>query len=237
MRIAASLIVPLVAWSVACGGGGKGARPPVATPTPKLEHAVKDLTDDQMALLVLPLADYGPRYGFFELNAASGLISLTQRANQACSPSKEAAAMGKFGWTRGFAVFFTPPLDTGSDTLSIGSNIDVYSTDAKAQEKLVYDSATVRDDARSANGCYGFAVEGVDDLPITGIGEQVIAVRERFSVAGVRGSTSILAFRRGPVVASVTLYRLSAEDATAELIALAKKIDAKLAPLLAAPLS
>lgn len=47
----------------------------------------------------------------------------------------------------------------------------------------------------------------------------------------------MLSFRRGRVVVTVSIVRATAEDATAELIALAKKRDEKLQPVLGSPLS
>lgn len=221
-----------------CTGAGKTARPAAtATPTPPAQ-AERDLTDEQMASLTLELADFGPRYAQFELDPdSSGSWSLTGRALQGCQPSKEAASLSKYGWVRGYARAFTPPDATGADTVAIGTYVDIYDNRDGASGKLTYDAVAIHDDTRVANGCFGFTIEGVDDLPVTGVGDQVTAVRERFSASGIRGSATMLEFRRGKVVVTVAVVRMTSEDSAEELVALAKKLDAKLQPLLGAPLS
>lgn len=239
MRLARLGVLALAAGALLLAGCSSSGpkRGPTSTATPKPLYADRDLTNDQMASVALALPDFGPRYATFEQTPDSGPQSLTQRALQACQADKEAASLGKYGWSHGYSRGFAPPEADIADTLAVGSYIDVYSDSDQAAAKLRYDQASIRDDTRAPNGCFGYTIEGVDNADAGGVGEQAIALRERFSAAGIRGSAAMLSFRRGRVVVTISIVRLTAEDATAELIALAKKLDDKLQPVLSSPLS
>ncbi len=239
MRLTRTRIIlgVVAAAALLAGCGGSKQAPPRSTPTPRPVESSIDLTYDQMAILTLTLQDYGPRYSGFELSPASGNLSLTGRAQEACQPLNEAGALSKYGWSRGYVREYVPADPTGADTQSVASYIDVYGSSESASAILTYDVQSRREDTRVANGCFGVTIEGVDNIVVSGVGDQVIGTRERFSAFGIRGSISTVSWRRGKVVASVVLGRLTSEDSTDELIALAKKLDERLAPVVSAPLT
>jgi hypothetical protein len=232
-----TILGAIAATLLLAGCGGSKAAPPRSTPTPRPVESSVDLTYDQMAILTLTLQDFGPRYSNFVLSPESGNLSLTGRSDQACQPLNEAGALSKYGWARGYERAYSPPDPKGADTLSVASFIDIYGSNDNAAAKLAYDVQSRREDTRVANGCYGVTIEGVDNIVVSGVGDQVIGTRERFSAFGIRGSISTVSWRRGKVVASVELWRMTSEDSTDELIALAKKLDQRLAPVVSAPLT
>ncbi len=236
MRRALLVMTVCLAVAGACGGKAAPARPaPTTAPTAAVTH--RDLTDEEMALIPLALGEWGARYEGYQPEDGSGTATLTSRANSSCQPSKEAAALSKYGWTRGFTRSFGSVESDGTNAGSVESDIDVYGTPDGAANMLTYSQATARDDTRVFEGCFGLTIEGVDDLVVTGLGDQVAGVRERFSLSGIRGSFSVVQFRRGRVLVSVSVLRMTSEDSTAELMDRARKMDERLMPLLTAPLS
>jgi hypothetical protein len=121
--------------------------------------------------------------------------------------------------------------------VAVGTNVDVFSSKEGAAAKLRTDVATVADDARSTSGCFGYAIEGVERLAVSGVGDEMWGVRERINIHSLRGSISVVAFRRSNLVAMVEIVRLSSEDSTDELIALAHEVDKRITPLVSSPLS
>lgn len=222
----------------ACAIGQPAARPtPAPTATPDLTAKV-DVSDEQLMAMTLALEEYGPRYAIFGPSEGSGLQILSTRALQACDSIREGNALARYGWEKGYARFWISPDPDVPDTIAVGTYVDIYADGTNAREKLNYDATAITDDARLDDGCFGiYSVEGVDQLIVDGIGDQTWGARERISFQGLRGSISFISFRRGHVVATVSILRLTSEDSTDELKRLAQQVDAKIQPILVAPLS
>ena len=235
--LSTTIAICALAGLAACSGGAKTPPTPAPTATPDLVAVRKDLTDEQLGAITLVLADYGPRYGDFRPSPASGVQTLATRANLACDAQRQSNALSKNGWMKAYASFFASPDPYQPETVAVGTNVDVFSSKDGAAAKLNNDAATVADDARTTGGCFGYAVEGVERLAISGIGEQSWGVRERINIHSLRGTISIVAFRRSNIVAMVEIVRLSSEDSTDELVSLAHALDDRIGPLLSAPLS
>lgn len=236
------LIVPVIGcilFGVAAGcSSGPSARPtPAPSSTPDVTPIRRDLTDDQLAGITLALPDYGARYAAFRPSRASGLQTLATRADLACNAERQSNALSKHGWIKAYAQFFASPDPEQPETVAVGTNVDVFSNKENAVDKLNNDAATVSDDARSDHGCFGYAIEGVERLVVTDIGDQSWGVRERINIHSLRGSINVVTFRRSNIVAMVEIVRLSSEDSTDELMGLARAVDARIAALLSAPLS
>ena len=239
MRRALSLTLPagLLLVLAACSGGAKSPPMPRPTPTPDLVAVRKDLTDEQLGSVALALADFGPRYDTFRPSPASGVQTLATRADLACDASRQINTLNKNGWIKAYARFYASPDPDQPETVAVGTNVDVFSSKEGAGAKLSSDVATVSDDARSTSGCFGYAIEGVERLAVSGVGDELWGVRERINIHSLRGSISIVAFRRSNIVAMVEIVRLSSEESTDELMALAREIDKRIAPLVSSPLS
>jgi hypothetical protein len=233
VTLAACLLLVLAA----CSGGAKLPLTPQPSSTPDLVAVRKDLTDEQLGSVALALADFGPRYGTFRPSPASGAQTLATRADLACDASRQINTLNKNGWIKAYARFYASPDPGQPETVAVGTNVDVFASKEGAAAKLGTDAATVSDDARSTSGCFGYAIEGVDRLAVSGVGDEMWGVRERINIHSLRGSISVVAFRRSNIVAMVEIVRLSAEDSTEELMALARELDKRIAPLLSSPLS
>ncbi len=227
----------LVVVAAGCSGGSTSRPTPAPSPTPDLTVIRRDLTDDQLAGVTLSLADYNGRYAAFRPSPASGAQTLATRADLACNAERQSTALNKHGWIKAYAKFFASPDPGQPETVAVGTNVDVFSDKSNAADKLNIDAATVADDARSDHGCFGYAIEGVERLAVTGIGDQSWGVRERINIHSLRGSINVVMFRRSNIVAMVEIVRLSSEDSTDELMGLARAVDARIGALLSAPLS
>ena len=232
-----TLIAHLLLLLAACSSGPKVAPAPRPSPTPDLVAVRKDLTDEQMGSLTLALVDFGGRYDSFRPSPASGVQTLATRADLACDASRQSNTLSKHGWIKAYARFFASPDPDQPETVAVGTNVDVFSSKDGAAAKLSADVSTVADDARSTSGCFGYAIEGVERLAVSGVGDEMWGVRERINIHSLRGSISTVAFRRSNLVAMVEIVRLSSEDSTDELVALAREIDKRIAPLVSSPLS
>lgn len=236
-QISAVISCTLLVLVAGCSGGPPARSTPAPSPTPDLTTIRRDLTDDQLAGITLELADYGSRYAEFRPSPASGVQTLATRAELACDASRQSNALSKYGWIKAYAKFFASPDPGQPQTVAVGTNVDVFSSKENATDKLNSDAAAVADDVRSGHGCFGYAIEGVEPLAVTGIGDQSWGVRERINIHSLRGSINVVMFRRSNIVALVEIVRLSSEDSTDELMGLARAVDNRIAPFLTAPLS
>ncbi len=238
MRLITTLAPLLLLVAAAgCSSGAPARKTPAPAPTPDLTVIRRDLTDDQLAGVTLTLADYSTRYAAFRPSPASGVQTLATRADLACDAARQSTSLNKHGWIKAYAKFFASPDPGQPETVAVGTNVDVFSSKENAANKVNSDAATVADDARSTHGCFGYAIEGVEQLAVTGIGDQSWGVRERINIHSLRGSINVVTFRRSNIVAMVEIVRLSSEDSTEELMRLARAVDARIAALLSAPLS
>ena len=235
--LVAAIPAVLLAVLAACSSGPKAAPTPRPTPTPDLVAVRKDLTDEQLSAVALALADFGGRYDSFRPSPASGVQTLATRAELACDAVRQSNTLSKNGWIKAYARFYASPDPGQPETVAIGTNVDVFSSKDGAAAKLSADASGVADDARSTSGCFGYAIEGVERLAVSGVGDEMWGVRERINIHSLRGSISVVAFRRSNLVAMVEIVRLSSEDSTDELVALAREIDKRIAPLVSSPLS
>jgi hypothetical protein len=238
MKLLAYALGATALVTLACGGGSAAPAPtaPAPTPTVAVDTTARFISDEELATMTLAQPELGPGYEAFVLQDGSGALSVTGRSLLACNPTKEAQALNTYAWERSYQRYFESP-DQGWETLLIGSHVDVYQDTPRATDKLRYDRAAIDEDTRSDRGCNGLVIEGVDDFAVAGLGDDAWGVKERFAISGVRGSVTTVSFRHGRVVTTVTVARLSFDDASAEVIALAELLDQRIEGLLRPPLS
>jgi hypothetical protein len=235
-----AIIVPLAATVLAgCGSGGSKAAP---TPAPTAVATISSytsaaLTADQLGAMTLPLAEFGPRYAIFVPVVNGPLTAILERAIDACDPNNESQALSKYEWERGYSHQYGAMEGDTSGDISIGTDIDIYSSAENAAGKLKYDKVALENDSRAGWGCQGAKIERIDEFAAEGIGDESWGVRIRFSLDGIRGTTTAIVFRRHRVLGTVSITRVNSEDSTTEIVDAAKKVDEKMMDVLTAPLT
>lgn len=223
----------------ACKSGGANSDPtPAPTAAPTLTaYTAAALSADQLGSMTLPLADFGPRYAIFAPLVNGPLTAILERAIDACNPDNESQALSKYEWERGYSQQYGAPLDDTSGTISIGTDVDLYSSAENAAAKLKYDKIALENDSRAGWGCQGAKIERIDEFAAEAIGDESWGVRIRFSLDGIRGTTTAIIFRRHRLLGTVSITRINSEDSTAEIIDSARKVDEKMMSVLTAPLT
>jgi len=221
----------------ACSSPAKrapAAPPPTATVNP---YPQRDVTVEQLQAMALTLDEFGPRYATFGTAIDAPMTAVLERALMACDVEKEQTALSEQAWVRGYARHFDQPEGSGHETLTVGSDLDLFSTAQNAIAKIAYDNRSLQENARRSASCNGFSIERIEQFEVTGIGDEAGGLRINFSYLGVRGQSTVVYFRRDRLVAQVSVARLNSEDSSAEMIELAKKIDARMLPVLTSPLT
>jgi hypothetical protein len=240
MKITAGFCLAVAIMAAACTTTSSPDTQETAVPTQTQTayNVPPEISAAQLQSITLALADYGPRYATFETTIDSELTATVERAINSCDPFKEQTSLGKYGWSKGYVREFGLPEDGELiDSVSVGSIVDVYSTPENAATKIRYDSKQIYEDQKAIGGCQGIGLERIEELGLPTIGDQSWSVRVHFAIAGVRGSTHLIMFRRDRIVATVSVTRFNSEDSSAEVLDLAKKVDERLLTVITAPLS
>jgi hypothetical protein len=221
-----------------CESGSGGQPTVVATAAPTVTPYIQsDLSPEQLGSMTLALEEFGPRYAIFATQVDAPLSAILERAYWACNPENESQALSKYEWTKGYSRGFGLDAPSEDGTLSVQSDIDVFASADKANGKLKYDKTSLENDSRAGWGCNGLKVERIDEFPAEGVGDESHGMRVRWSLDGVRGTTTAVLVRRDRVLATVTISRINSEDSTAEAIDAARKVDEKMLKVLTAPLT
>jgi hypothetical protein len=188
----------LMAFAFACKSGG-GDR----------DDTNREITDDELAQMVLALADYGGAYDSFEEDTDNGLETLDQRAEDDFDPEGERADLEEFGWQSGYTRDYMSAEATASETgvFLVGSGITLfqdvegasgYFEDTK-QEIADFNGTT--SEGLTINDVQPFGLDAGDEAA----GYVMAGTFEDADGSTTDVSMTMAGFRRGRLVGSVGL--------------------------------
>ena len=181
---------------------------------------------ERVQLMALPLADLGADYTTFtEEIDTSGFQDNDEWAQLTSIDPADAQEFDRDGRVTGFFQAFIP-YPPGHDYVRTGAHL--FRDQAGATDFLA--GFAVREKNLVGAPIGDTTIERVDALSVSSIGEQAAAVSYTLS-NGMRRVTVLI--RRGRVVAEATVLRQDGARAQAEALAFARKLDDRLAKVLA----
>ncbi|TET94684.1 MAG: hypothetical protein E3J29_07975 [Dehalococcoidia bacterium] len=229
LTLAAALIA---LFAIACGGGsGNTARE-------TSDDTAREISDEELAQMVLALEDFGEPYAAFQAREGDGLLeTVEQRAQEEFDPADEAQDLEQFGWVLGYGAEFLDPKATreGSGVYIVGSVVDLFE-DAEGASGYFNDTLTELSEMAGTTG-QGFTTHEVETFGAD-VGDESAGFDIQGSFEDGDGSTldmwfSVLSFRHGRllgVVVFVTFEQRSFED---EVKGLASVMDQRITSVLA----
>jgi hypothetical protein len=227
MRRLFTLLVALAFLSAsACGGGGG----------PK-DMTDREITDGELSLMVLPLSDLGSQYAQFELSQdESGFQSNDKTIENAFDPEDEAADVQRFGRVKGYEEDYlsSAGLLGGTGPFHIATGVILHEQADGASGNL---KNGVEDAQKAVGGTKDDAtLETSEEFSVKDVGQEAAGLFQKGSVAGNDGGLTfyqtLVGFRQGRLIGSVSITRLDDEDVRDEATALARKLDDRILAVL-----
>ncbi len=226
------LAIPLVLaaalialFAIACGGGSG--------------DTAREISDEELAQMVLALEDFGGPYAAFQAREDYGLLeTVEQRAVEEFDSADEAQDLKHFGWVLGYGAEFLDPninIGEGSSVYTVSSVVDLFE-DAEGASGYFNDTLTELSEMAGTTS-QGFTIHEVESFGAD-VGDESAGFDIQGSFKDVDGSTldiwfSLLFLRHGRLVGAavfVTLEQRSFED---ELKGLASVMDQRITSVLA----
>jgi hypothetical protein len=227
MRRLFMVLAALVLLSAsACGGGGSGPK----------DMTDREITDGDLSLMVLPQSELGPQYADFKLDDTSGLQSNEEAINAAFDTEDEAQDVEQFGRINGYEAFYTSPQalleDKGPN--NVGMQVILHENADGASGNL---NDGVGDAQRAVGMTKGdVTIQGVDTFEVAGIGDEAVGMIQKASLkVGDQELTfeqTVVGFRQGRLIGSVTITDLEGTDVRDQATALAAKLDERIQAVL-----
>ena len=223
-RLFMVLVALTLALAVACGGGGQK------------DLTDREITDDELSLMALPLSDLGSQYADFELDDTSGLQSNEQVISDAFDKEDEAQDVERFGRANGYEALYTSSqaLLEEKGPINIGMSVALH-------EKVDGASGNLKDGADDAQRAVGktnedVTIESADTFEVGDLGQDAVGVVLKASFKADQAeftlNQTIVGFQEGRLIGSVVITGFEGEDMQAEVTAIARKLDERILAVL-----
>jgi hypothetical protein len=232
MRRLLTILVALALVSAsACGGGGGGG----GGGGPK-DMTDREITDEELSLMVLPQSDLGPQYADFKLDDTSGLQSNDAAINNAFDTEDEAQDVQRFGRANGYEESYTfsaaQPEEKGPIHIATGV---ILHNDADGASGNLNDG--VGDAQRAVSMTKdNVTIQSVDTFEVGDIGQEAVGLIQKASFKVDQGDLAVdqtmVGFREGRLIGSVAITSLAGADVQEEATALARKLDERILAVL-----
>jgi hypothetical protein len=190
----------------------------------------KKLGRDELATMVLPLDAMGRAYADLELHEdGSGHTDNAERAKDNVDLEDSREALIRAGRIGGYSQAFRPP-KRNTPLIEVSTTVELLRDEEMAAAYLEDQLADfVRMKGRKFKGV---ALSRAKRFPVTGIGDEAGGVDLTVAIRKRRGYSTIVAFRRGRVVAAADLTRADRHDMRGEVQRLARVLESRVSGVL-----
>lgn len=222
LTLAAAL---LVAVALACKGeGGDGS-----------DDTNREITEDELAQMVLALEDFGGAYTGFLVDEENGVQTSEMKADGDFDPADEAKDLKEYGYASGYGADFLSPDAESTGVFAVGSEVDLYE-DVDGAIGYFEDTKTeIEDSVGSSNE--EMDVTAVEPFSVD-VGDEAAGYVLKGGIDDDEGSSvdvwlMVAGFRHGRLVGSVYLGSLEERDSRDGLRGWARVMDQRMSTVLA----
>ncbi len=208
----------LLALPAACGDG-------------RADLTGRDISDDELAAMVLALDELGSAYADFSLDEV-GFATNEEEGEGGFAPEDEADDVERFGRINGYEAGYSPAEGSeGQPVVAVGTTVILF-RDVDGASGNLKDAV---EDGRRAIGktSEGVRLEDVEEFDLSDVGDEAVGLVMTVSDESrqeLRGYFA--AFRRGRLMGVASIGRLDEEDVRGEVAALARKLDERILEVL-----
>ncbi|HXH21986.1 MAG TPA: hypothetical protein VNN10_08145 [Dehalococcoidia bacterium] len=198
------------------------------------------LSPEQLRAMALPLSEFGPAYASARIAPDAGEQDAVAIIALSADPPDEAEDVQRFGKVLRYLASFTSDeaIVRARGAFSFGSSVTLYRSEEGASGDLADHLADLK---RQVSGTtdlgtlHSFAeFEVPSGKRGYGVSVRLLAQAETFGFSRPATVTVTMAgFQRGPVVGQVVVMRFGADDVRAEVRELARRLDRRVAAVLA----
>ncbi|MFQ5880683.1 MAG: hypothetical protein ACE5IZ_11005 [Dehalococcoidia bacterium] len=224
-RLLALTVGLLVLLALACRGGSNA-----------VDDTVREISDDELALMVLSLEDFGADFADFQLDEDSGLMTAEQKADDDFHPEDEAQDLLRFGWASGYeeSDFDPEAIEEGSGLFFVSSGVDLFDTAEGAAGYFADLRAELSDlPGTTDEGATVGQVETFD----ADVADEAVGAHISISFEDGDGSfhswAGALFFRRGRLMGSVFIGSFEQRQFEERLKGLARRMEERITSVLA----
>ncbi len=220
--------VPLLL--AACFGGGGSKKEAV-------DDTSRDISNEELAQMVLALADFGPDFLEFQVSDDNGFVTAEQKAEDDFDPEDEARDLEEFGWAAGYSQDFVKAaaVEKGFGLFIAGTDVDLYETPEGAAGYFDDTQAELGD--MEGQTSEGFTVEEIRgfeaDVADEAVGFRMSGSGQDDDGSPFSASLNGVAFRHGRIIGVVSFGALGEIEAKDKLRELARTQDERIASVLA----
>lgn len=201
------------------------------------EGGPKEITGDELAIMVLPQSELGSEFAAFAADDDSGPGTARDLAEGTFDPDDTAAAVKRSGWTAGYDLTYSRQKRLAGERLpgavSAGTSADLFATETNARSFILTE-------IRQFKRFEGKSREGVkilraDEFDVT-VGDEGWGVELEFRGSGATLTMTGVIFRHGRLVASAFYLRGDGADVRPQAASLALKLENRIERVLAGDL-
>jgi hypothetical protein len=190
----------------------------------------KQLGRDELATMVLPQDAMGGAYADLELHEErSGHVDNAREAKQNVDLEDSREALIRAGRIGGYTQRFRPPKG-GTPLIEVSTTVELLRDEEMAATYLEDQLADF--ERMKGRKIEGVSLRGAKRFPVTGIGDEAGGVEVTLAFKKRRGYSTIVAFRRGRVVAAADLTRADRRDVRGEVQRLARVLESRVSGVL-----
>jgi hypothetical protein len=185
----------------------------------------KKLGRDELAKMVLPLDAMGGAYADLELHEeGSGHVDNAERAKDNVDLEDSREALIRAGRIGGYSQAFRPRAG-GKPLIEVSTTVELLRDEEMATAYLEEQLADF--ERMKGRKFKGVSLSRAKRFSVTGIGDEAGGVEVTVAIRKRRGYSTIVAFRRGRVVAAADLTRADRRDVRDEVQRLARVLESR----------
>jgi len=229
-RLALILATALLAVATLGCQGGSDSEP--------ADDTTRPISDEELAGMVLDLAEFGADHADFLAEDENGLRTLDQAVQGDFDPDDERADLERFDWTSAYEQFYTNPqgAQATSGVYGVGSTVNLFETAQGAEGYLEDSRGELTTQVGTSNGTVTIVhIQEFDaDVADGAAGAVVQSDIKPEQGSGVALWMSAIMFRHGRLVAVVGAYTFEEPQLQDSLRVLALHLDQNISSTLGA---
>lgn len=198
----------------------------------ELERAARTVTENDLAIMVLPQEELGDEFGDLAITTTSGFLDSEEAAGATIDPDDTADDMERAGYVTGYRLVYVAAdvlsvLEAGEGVIRLSTQVTLFRNPSAAS-----DSMTKRlDDYRRLEGTEiadGLILEDTETFAVEGLADEAVGTRGRFRARDAEWYGTTVAFRLEQLVGHVLQYRPDDTNVDSEVQEIARALEQRI---------